>query len=71
MLVDRETKSYLQNQANTLELARMYAAQGLEEESAKFYDQLERDRELWREEMIVKPAEERAEACPSSSDGAR
>jgi hypothetical protein len=63
MMVDRETQAYLQNQANTLELARMYAAQGLEEESAKFYDQLERDRELWREEWIVKPAEERAEAA--------
>ncbi len=65
MLVDRETRAYLQNQANTLELARMYAAQGLEEKSAQFYDQLERDRELWREEMITKPAEERAEAMQS------
>ena len=63
MMVDRETKAYLQNQAHTLELARMKEAQGLEEESAKFYDQLERDRELWREEWIVKPAEERAEAA--------
>ena len=63
MLVDRETRSFLQNQANTLELARMYAAQGLEERSAEFYEQLERDRELWREEMITKPAEERAEAA--------
>ena len=63
MLVDRETQAYLQNQANALELARMYAAQGLEEKSAQFYEQLERDRELWREEMITKPAEERAEAA--------
>ena len=63
MMVDRETKAFLQNQANTLELARMKEAQGLEHESAKYYDQLERDRELWREEMIVKPAEERAEAA--------
>lgn len=65
MLVDRETRAYLQNQANTLELARMKEAQGLEQESAEFYDQLERDRELWREERITKPAEERAEAAQS------
>lgn len=63
MMVDRETQAYLQSQAHILELARMKEAQGLEEESAKFYDQLERDRELWREEWIVKPAEERAEAA--------
>ena len=63
MLVDRETQAYLQNLANTLELARMYAAQGLEVKSAEFYEQLDRDRELWREEMITKPAEERAEAA--------
>lgn len=63
MLVDRETQAYLQNLANTLELARMKEAQGLEEESAKLYEQLARERELWREEMIVKPAEERAEAA--------
>src|SRR5690606_15764155 len=63
MMVDRETQAYLQSQAHILELARMKEAQGLEEESAKFYDQLERDRELWREERIVKPAEERAEAA--------
>jgi len=63
MMVDRETKAYLQNQAHLLELARMKEAQGLEHESAKYYDQLERDRELWREEWIVKPAEERAEAA--------
>lgn len=65
MLVDRETRDYLQNQANTLELARMKSAQGLEQESAKFYDQLERDRELWRDERITRPAEERAEAMQS------
>jgi hypothetical protein len=63
MMVDRETQAYLQSQAHTLELARMKEAQGLEHESAKYYDQLERDRELWREERIVKPAEERAEAA--------
>lgn len=63
MLVDRETKAFLQNQSHLLELARMKEAQGLEHESAQYYDQLERDRELWREEMITKPAEERAEAA--------
>ena len=63
LMVDRETQAYLQNLANTLELARMYAAQGLEERSAEFYDQLERDRELWRDKMITQPAEERAEAA--------
>lgn len=62
LIVDRETQRYLNEQKYFLNEAAAANAQGREHDSAKFYDEIERNREQWAAEVITKPAEERAEA---------